>query len=154
MVEVNGQAYQHAVVKPIAVATGGTFAMKTHKKVSWRVRANKNPTRDAQGQIDGFTITQMETEGSLSMKRSEYEEFRAWLLEQDPGLGVLQIVFDLPVSYGGRVNALKTATLRGCMLQEDPFDSEDNQDPLMVDIPLFFLRVDRDGTSDTIVYEQ
>lgn len=152
MREVNGQQYQHATVKLVALATGGVFELKTFTKIDYEVQAEKKPTHDSQGQVDGYTIDKSSHSASVAMKFSEYMRFRAWLLAQNPGLGVLQCAFDLPVSYGNAVNALKLDVLRGVMFQKDMRSSSDNQDALSVDIPLFFLRADlADGPA--VVYE-
>lgn len=142
MVEVNGQQYQHATTKAVAASTGGVFQFKTHKKISYTVKAPKKATNDYQGQIDGFTIDKVEIEASMTLKLSEYFSFRSNLAQQNPGLGILQCQFDLPVSYGNKFNALKTDTLRGCMINEEPRTSEDGQEVLEVEIPLFVMKVD------------
>jgi hypothetical protein len=153
MPEVNGQQYQHATVRPVAVSTGGTFKLKTFTKISYKVKAPKEATNDAQGEIDGFVIRKEEHEASITLKLSEWFEFRQWLLSQNPGLGVLQCQFDLPVSYGPRLGALKTDTLRTVMVNEEPRESEDGQDVLTVELPLFFLKPDlADGPA--MVYDQ
>jgi hypothetical protein len=153
MTEVNGQQYQHATTKAVAVGKGGTFKAKTLKKIAYNTKAPKERTNDGQGQTDGFTIKKEEIDSSMSMKQSEWYRFRKWLLDANPGKGVLQCQFDLSVSFGNAVNALKTDTCRGVMIQEEPRTSEDNQDVLMVDLPLFVFHVDyADGPA--IVYEE
>ena len=152
MREVNGQQYQHATTKAVAMTTGGMFNLQTFTKIEYKVAAPKKPTHDSQGQVDGFTIDKQENTGALAMKLSEWLRFRAWLMQQNPGMGVLQCAFDLPVSFGNAVNAIKTDTLRGCMVQEDPRTSSDSQDALMVELPLFFLSAQyADG--NPVVYE-
>ncbi len=152
MTEINGQNYQHATVKVVATATGGTFPLKTFSKVNYTYKAPKKRTNDAEGKTDGFTIDKEDIDASISMKLSEWIRFRAFLIANANGLGALQAQFDLPVSFGITIAALKTDTLRGVMINEEPRTSEDGQEVLMVDIPLFVMKVDfADGPA--LVYE-
>lgn len=152
MREINGQQYQHATTKCVANTTGGTFELKTFTKVEYKVAAPKKPTHDSQGKIDGFTIDKSEHTGAIAMKLSEWFRLRAWLMTQNPGFGILQCAFDMPVSYGNAVNAIKTDSVRGVMFNEDPRSSTDSQDALMVELPIFFLSAQlADG--DAVAYE-
>lgn len=153
MREVNGQKYQHSTMKVTAQTTGGSFTFSTFAKISYKHRVPKKRSHDAQGRTDGFTFDKEEIEASISMKLSEWMRFRQNLLSVANGLGVLQTQFDTVVTRGNGVNDMKTDTLRGVMAEEDPRESEDNQDPHMVEIPLFVTEIDfADGPS--MVYEE
>lgn len=153
MIEANGQQYQLATCKAVPVSTlAGAFPLKTMSKIEYKTAAPKKRTNNSEGKTDGYTIDKEEITASMTMKLSEWNAFRIWLINSSGGLGVLQATFDLPFSYGNRANAIKTDVLRGVMIQEEPRTAEDGQEVMMVDLPLFVMHVDYDG-GNAVVYE-
>lgn len=141
MVEVNGQQYQHATTKFVLIGKNSNLRLRTVSKCNYKVRVPKEITTDSEGQPDGFVFKKTEHDASLTMKEAEWLKMRLWLVEQS-GLGTLQSQFDFAVTKGNRINAVKTDTLRTCMVQEEARASEDSQEPDMVDVPLMFLKGD------------
>ena len=71
-----------------------------------------------------------------------------WLLAQNPGLGIGQIPFDATVTFGNSLATLVTETLSTVLFNEDPRDSSNDQAVLMVELPLFVLKItDKDGNT-------
>lgn len=152
MREINGQSYQHATVVPIFKMTGAEFRLKTFSRISYSEEVPTEPTRNAQGQIDGFTYGDQAIEAEIEMKLSEWLQLRAALLANAGGLGVMQCTFDLPVAYGNTVNALVVDTLRNCHVTREPRESSSDQAALMVTIPMFVTAIEW-GTGPAMVYE-
>lgn len=139
MVEVNGQQYQHATSRFVLIGKSSNFRLRTVSKVSYKVRVPKEITTDSEGQPDGIVFKKTEHEAAITLKESEWDRVRIWAA-QDSGLGVLQSQFDFAITRGNRINAVKTDTLRTCMVNEEARASEDSQEPHMVDVPLTFLK--------------
>lgn len=153
MRETSGQQYQHATVQPVVKMATGDYRIRTHKRISISEEVPSEPTRDAQGRIDGFTYGDQAITAEIDMKLSEWLLLRAALLANAGGLGVMQSVFDLAISFGNNINALKTDTLRNCHVTRDQRESSSDQAELVVTIPLFVSAVEwADGPA--IVYEQ
>src|SRR4051812_4502352 len=117
MFTVNGREYQHALINAQAAA-GGSRQFRTFKSINYEDGAEKKPVTDSQGQIIGYTIDAQKTDASMSMLKSKWHDFQEWLLSQNPGVGLGQIVFDMPVSYGDTPLTLRTDTLLGVMIQK------------------------------------
>lgn len=138
MPTVKGREYQHATVDAQASGPqGGSFSFKKFSAIKYKIKAPKKRSHDHEGATDGFTIDNEDIEASITLAQSEYDRFRSFLLQQNPGLGLGQCRFDLPVNYGDDLSALMTDRLKGVMIDEDGRDSQDNQEKLMVELPLF-----------------
>lgn len=144
MSTINGQEYQHATLTVRDVVAG--FQFTSFKKLSFKSTGEKKPVMDSQGQVVGFTFDNQKLEGSISMRRSEWETFCDQLLKQNQGLGIGQVQENWAITYGNKLSNLRTRNLLGVMFQADPFDSEDNQEALVVEIPLFLTGItDKNG---------
>jgi len=151
MQQVNGQEYQHALVDVDVALSGGASAafpggLTTFQKISYEDGAPKNAVKNKQGQNIGFTIKDQETSGSVSMLLSEWFRLKEWIVAQRPTLGIGQIKFDLTVQYGNSLTTIKTDKIE-VMFDKEPKSSENNQDALMIEIPLFVFKVIPHGGS-------
>jgi hypothetical protein len=135
---LNGQEFQHATVDfQIGGATAGlTRPLSTFSKFNYKAGAKKKPVHNSQGDIIGYTIDVKETDGSLSMLLSEWKAIKEELAQQYPTLGIGQIEMEAVVTYGNNLSNLMTDTVQ-FMFNEEARTSENNQDALMVDLPLF-----------------
>ena len=152
---LNGQELQHANTDVQLVGPVSTLQLLTHTKINYRDGAKKEPTKDAKGQIDGFTIKDQETEGSMTVRKSEWTRIKQWAFQQyTDGRGVGQMQFILSCTFGTTANPamLKTEKVP-IMFQEDPTNSESNQDALMAELSLFVSgSIEREGEQPFIVY--
>lgn len=154
MPTINGQDFQHAQITA-SVDTGASapFTLNSFSGLSHKVTAKKNPVRDSQGNIRGFTIGQKETEGQITLLQSEWVLTRRLILQAIPVLpnglqaGILTVQFNLNVTYGNSLNNLFSDQLIGVMFDSDAFDSKDDQNALQKDVPLFITDVILDGRS-------
>lgn len=142
MVEINAQQYQHATTKFVLIGKKSNLRLRTVSKCNYDVTATKELTTDGEGQPDGFVFKKVEHSAGLTMKQAEWDKMRVWLLGEAEGLGTLQAQFGLAVTRGNRINAVKTDTLRTCMIQKEARSSEDSQEPHMVELPLLFMKAD------------
>lgn len=153
MVEVLGQHYQHATSKFTLVVNGVpavVLSLKTVKKISASSETLKENTNDAQGQVDGFVVKPQKNEGSLTLKESEWFVLRS-ALATSPG-GPLLAQFTWVTTYGNGANPLHKLELFQTMIQKEAYDSEDTQDPHMMELPLIFQKMLVDGVPP-VVYE-
>jgi hypothetical protein len=153
---VNGQEYQHALMDLQATGTGAPYRFSRFKAVKYEDSAEKKPVNDHQGQQVAYTIDNQKTNGSVTMLLSEWFKFRAFLRAQAAALsaqlqrpvGIGQVTFDMTVQFGQTLQTLQTDRLLGAMVQKEPRDSQDNQEALVVEIPLFILQItDKDGNT-------
>lgn len=138
---VNGNEYQHSNVGFDLSLDGGdgagaSFTVKTFKKIAYKFTAKKKATNNAEGDIDGYTMDKLESSGSISMRLSEWKALKKWLRDQTTEKGILQVEFLVTVTYGHKLDDLMTDSFT-MMFDEEPRDSQDNQDVLVVDIPIF-----------------
>ncbi len=147
---INGQEFQHATITVRDVVAG--FQFTKFKKLSFKSTAEKKPVMDSQGQVIGFTFDNQKLDASISMLRSEWELFCDQLLAQNPGLGVGQVQENLAITFGNKISALRTYNLLGVMFQSDGFDSQDSQEALVVEIPLFLTGITNKDGKPFIVY--
>lgn len=149
MATILGQEYQHALLTvSLARANAGDGTeIDSFKKISWKDGAEKKPVHNHKGQIIGFTFDNQKTEGSLSMLRSEWEALKQDILDNADGVGIGQVRLELIVAYGVSPLAEKTMTIEA-MINEEAFNSEDSQEALQVELPLFvFSAVDENNNS-------
>ena len=145
MPNINGQEYQHGNISfSISGGSNPPIAIATFKKISYKVSAEKKPVADSQGRIIGYTIDNQKIDASISMLQSEWWSLKTNLLLQNPGMGIGQISCDGQVTYGNSLvpGMQKAEKLIGLMFNEDPRDSQDNQEVLVVELPLFVLDVE------------
>jgi hypothetical protein len=145
MSTINGRDFQHATID--LVIANENIQIVTFKKLNYKVSYEKKPVMDARGNIIGFTTGEKKIDASMSMLLSEWLVIRDQLLQQNPGAGILQIAFDLAPTYGNSLSNLHQDELIGCMFQDEGRESQDNQDVLVVDLPLFVLDVRFDKQS-------
>jgi len=151
MSTINGQEYQHALIK-LNVLAGAPIRLKTFSKLNFKCTGEKKPVQDAQGQVIGWTLDGQKFEGSITMLRSEWLSLKTTVLSQNPNLGILQVRNDWDVTYGNSFVTFQTARLTGVMFNVDTFDSENNQEALAVDIPLFIMGSTDENGLPPIVY--
>lgn len=158
---IGGQDYQHALIDLQAVATGAPYSFARFKSIKYKASAKKKPVTDSQGQQVSYTIDKQETDGSVQMLLAEWWKWRDWLRlqaqqasAQNAGrkVGIGQVAFDVTIKYGATLATYKTDKLLGAMVQEEPRDSSDNQEVLMVEIPLFILDIQDDANNRFVEY--
>lgn len=153
MSTINGQDYQHALID-VTFGTPNAAGVRvvTFTALNYSVKAPKKPVMDSQGQIIRYTIDNQAIDGSITLLRSEWVPTRSSLLQQFGGqLGILQIQMDWNISYGNSIVSVQNDVLRGVMFQEDTFDSQNNQEALIVQLPLFIQSVQLSG-QPAVVY--
>lgn len=154
MPTINGQDFQHAQIQlSLDTGSGVPFTINSFSALSYKVTAKKNPVRDSQGNIRGFTINQKETQGQLTLLQSEWVLDRRQILGMIPVLpsglpsGILTVQFNFNVTYGNSLSSLFSDQLIGVMFDEDAFDSKDDQMAIAKDVPLFITDMLLDGRS-------
>lgn len=153
MPSINGNDYQHSNVGLSAQGIGVFYAFTKFEKLSYEDGAEKKPTVDWQGQVDGYTIDGQKLSGQISMRLTEWFKFKQALVSSRGfTLGVGQIPFDMTVSYGPTLSTLRADFLTGVMVQKEPKSSEKNQEALVVEIPLFLMGIKADDQSRFIQY--
>jgi hypothetical protein len=151
MPTIQGREYQHATIK--VFDSDSSFAFTKFKKLSVKVKAEKKPVKDSQGQIIDSTIGEMEIEASISMLWSEWQSYKDQVLSMNPGLGIGQVRVNWNLAFGNSPASLRTLNLIGVEVNEDPMDSDDGQEALVVEIPLNVIRVLDDKGRSFIEYE-
>lgn len=147
MARINGREWQHAEISFSLSGEFGTVAVTTFKKLQYKDSAKKKPVKNAEGKIIGYTIDAQETSCTISMLRSEWVALKERLAAAYPDLGIGAIALDAAVTYGKTIAVAnrKTDKLIGLMFDEDPSDSSDNQEALVVDIPCFVPEIQPAG---------
>lgn len=135
--KIKGQEFQHAGLTLVIVANEATLEIETFSKVDWKDGAVKKPAKDHKGNIDGYTIGERETDGNISMRRSEWLKVKRFLKQQYPDKGVGQIELTAQVQYSNSMEDLTGADEIDFLINEEKFTSESNQETHMVDLPLF-----------------
>lgn len=152
---VNGREYQHATIRMQAKGpVGAPFEFTKFRATSYKGRAEKQPTKDSRGKIDGYTIMPSENEGSIRTRFSEWQAFKRWAAQNFPELGIGEIEFDFSITYGNSLAKLVTEKLSMVMIQEDPRSSEDNQEMLEVEIPLFVGSIEDNNGKGFVNYDR
>lgn len=151
---INGQDFQHAQIQfSVDTQQGAPFTINSFSALSYKATAKKNPVRDSQGNIRGYTVGQKETQGQFSALHSEWVGTRRLILAAIPILpsglraGILTVQFNLNVTYGNSLSNLFTDQLLGVMFDEDAFDSKDDQQAIAKDVPLFITDMILDSNS-------
>jgi hypothetical protein len=149
---INGQEYQHGLISSqFAGADGGdTFETTKFSELNYEDGAEKKPTHDAKGKIDGFTVDNQKTDGSLTVRLSEYFRMRDWALRNNPGKGMGQIMLDWTVTYGNSPTKRRTDRIV-VMFQKEAKKSQSNQEALEVQLPLFVYSVEDADTGATFI---
>jgi len=158
---IGGQEYQHAIVNLQSGATGAPYSFQKFKAVKYENGAEKKAVNDHQGQQVAYTIGAQKTDGSVSMLLSEWFNWRTWLrlqaaqqaAQQNRPVGIGQVAFSMTVQYGATLQTLKKDILSGVMVQKEPRDSSDNQDVLVVEIPLFILDIADENGVRFVAYQ-
>lgn len=154
MASINGQDFQHAQIQ-LSLDTGVSvpFTLNSFSALAYKMTAKKNPVRDSQGNIRGFTVGQKENEGQVSILQSEWVGVRRQILQALPTLpsglqaGILTVQFNFNVTYGNSLTSLFSDRLTGVMFDADAFDSKDDQNAIAKDVPLFITDMILDGKS-------
>lgn len=142
MLEVNGQNYQLATTKAAAVGTGGTFQWSTLEAVNCVEEVPVSNTHDGEGEIDGRTVGKKTLTASVRVKLSEWWRFITWLGQQRTGdEGIMQVAFDVPVTYGNSQASKKTLKIKSCCVNKYGIEVS-GDDATMVEIPLNPLKVE------------
>lgn len=160
---INGQEFQHALVDVQAVGnTVAPYQFSKFKSMKYEDGAEKKPVMDHKGQQVSYTIDNQKTDGSVSMLLSEWFKFRDLFLRplatataaqvQQP-IGIGQVAFDLTIQYGQTLATLKKDRLLGVMVQKEPKESSDNQEALVIEVPLFILTITDDQGNSFIRYQ-
>ena len=165
MSTINGRELQHSLVTLAATCpvTGAPqFTFKYFKSVTCKDGAKKEPVRDKNGQITGYTIAQQETDGEIVTLLSEMLRFETWLRQQatliaqqiQQPCGPGQVEFALTINYGNVPSKLITRQLGTVLVQEEAFDSKDDQKALETKIPLFVIGIADNNNQRFIEYPQ
>ncbi len=154
---LTGQELQAANtdVQLISEDTGASLQLTTLSKLQAKNGAPKKGFKNQKGKMDSFTVGDQETNGSIGMRLSEWRRIKKWSAEQvTDGRGIGQMRFTLSVSLGMNAAEDLRGTFKVPMLfQEDPFDMSNNQDALMVDLPLFvFGDIEHEGEQPFVNY--
>lgn len=150
--QVNGQYYQLALIDLSSSATAGTpFTHRKFSALKFSDEGSKEAVLDASGEIIGFVIKPRKTDGSVTMKLVEADEWRDWLYQEANALsqqlqrpvGIGQVVFTMNVKIGATPGTSRIRRIRA-MVQSEAFDASDSQDPLNADVPLFVMDITDD----------
>jgi hypothetical protein len=147
--QVNGQAYQHALIDLSSSARQGVpFLHRKFKSLKFSDEGMKEPVYDAHGEQIQYVIKPRKTDGSITMLLDEWDLWRDWLYQQaalltaqlQRPIGPGQVEFTMTVSVGVTLAASRTRRVRA-MVQKEDFDSDDGQDPLKAEIPLYVIDI-------------
>lgn len=150
--QVNGQSYQHALIDLTSSARqGAPFLHRKFKTLKFSDEGEKEAVLDHRGEIVSYVIKPRKTDGSVSMLLEEWDQWRDWLFQQAALLSVQlqrptgpgQVEFTMTVSVGVTLAASRTRRVRA-MVQKEDFDSDDGQDPLKIEVPLFVMDITDD----------
>lgn len=149
---IGGQEFQHALIGLQLATTSDTLTIKKFKSLDYEDSAEKKPVHNSEGKIIGYTIDAQKPTGNLSMLLSEWNRVEDWASQAYPDIGIAQIEFMATVTYGARTDALRKDSF-AFMIQKSPRKSSDNQEALVVEIPLFVWAVSlNDGAGDLVTY--
>jgi hypothetical protein len=137
---VNG--FEHSFQQIELVCDGRRSDM--FKDVSYKTDVKKGVVKSAKGIIVGNTQGALETDGSITLLRSEFKKFRRWLVRGKTGVGFQQVLFDISVSYG-EMDSLETDELLGCTINTVDVKNSEGTDALYISLPLSIQRIKYDG---------
>jgi hypothetical protein len=162
MPTINGQALQHALLDLRAAGTAGEFQFATFKSIEFSTTAEKEAVYDSQGQQIQYVIKPMKTAGKLSCNLDEYFAFYDWLQDQaallsnqvQRPIGPLQVEFDITLTFGAVLANLKTRRLKAAMMTGEAISSKDDQNVLVMEVPLFIARIEDEQGRSVIEYRK
>lgn len=146
---VNGQALQHALIDLASLApTGVPFMHRQFSAISFSDSGEKEAVYDSRGEIVGYVIKPRKTDGKVKMKQGEWNLWRDWFMTQASLLsaqlarpcGPGQVEVTMTLSCGVTLATQMTRRIR-CMIQQEAFDSTDDQNALEVEVPLFVMDI-------------
>lgn len=147
--QVNGNFMQHALIDLTSSARqGAAFPHRLFEAISFSDEGAKEAVLDAHGEIVGYVIKPRKTDGKIKLKQNEWNLWRDWFYQQAAFLtaqlqrpcGPGQVEFTMTLSCGVTIASQMTRRIRA-MIQQESFDSSDDQNPLAVEIPLFVMDV-------------
>lgn len=154
MPTIRGREFQHGTISLQAANGAGSFKFRNFTAINYKTGAKKKPVHRSSGEQFAYTIDNEDTSGpSITTLLSEWIRFKAELKAEFPDLGPGQVEMDWTVTYGHDLANLITDKLIGVLFEEEPRDSSNNQDALMVKLPLFITKVKPHG-GDFIVYPE
>lgn len=146
---INGQGWQHALIDLTSNAKQGIpFLHRLFSSISFSDEGAKEAYYDSLGAIAGYTIKPRKTDGKIKMKLQEWQDELTWLRTQAALLSVElgrpcgpgQVEITATLSCGATLSTSMTRRIR-YMVQQDAFDSTDDQNVLEIEIPLFIMDV-------------
>lgn len=140
--EQKGRESQHSTTTFQIVAKNATRELSTTTKVEYKISRKKKPTRNSKGKIDGYTIGEEETNGSMGIRRTEWLSVKQWLKQQFPDTPVQEMELKLLSQYQGKNDDLDGQDEVNFMFDEEGFASENNQEVHNLDMPLFVWAID------------
>lgn len=147
--QVNGQGFQHALINLTSSARqGAPFLHRLFSSFSFSDEGAKEAYYDSHGEQAGYTIKPRKTDGKIKMKLQEWGLQLDWLRQQaillsaqlQRPVGPGQVEVTATLSVGATLATSRTRRIR-YMVQQDAFDSSDDQNVLEVEIPLFIMDV-------------
>jgi hypothetical protein len=147
--QVNGQAMQHALIDLASNArVGVAFLHRQFSAISFSDSGEKEAVLDSRGEIIQYVIKPRKTDGKVKMKQQEWNLWRDWFMTQAQLLaaqlqrpvGPGQVEVTMTMSCGVTIASQMTRRIR-CMIQQEAFDSTDDQNPLEVEVPLFVMDI-------------
>jgi hypothetical protein len=147
-VQVNGNFFQHSLVNASATGTGASFQFRLFSAISYSDSGEKEAVLDSRGEIAGYVVKPRKTDGKIKLKQMEWNSFRDWLMVQAQLLtaqtnrpfGPGQVEITISLNVGVTPAAGMKRDIR-CLVQQEAFDSTDDQNPLEVEVPLFVIDV-------------
>lgn len=154
MAKVNGREWQHSNCRIDFSADGvAPFRSLSFSAIEYLDRAVKEAVKNADGKIVGYIIKDQETQGSVSMRLSEYEKLKAHILAANPDLGLGQVEMNMSVTYGDKLATTSTDKLSMVLFNEEAKKSEKDGPELMITIPLFIGGIKDQNNRSFIKYD-
>lgn len=147
--QVNGQAMQHALIDLSSSArVGAPFLHRQFSAISFSDAGEKEAVYDAKGEIIAYVLKPRKTDGKVKVKQLEANLWRDWFMQQaallsaqlQRKIGPGQVEFTMTLSCGVTLASSMTRRIRA-MIQQEAFDSTDDQNPLEVEFPLFIMDI-------------
>jgi hypothetical protein len=144
MPTINGREYQHGTLD-FKLSVSGTFTVEEFSKISYKQTVEKKPVMNAKGQVIGYTQDNEKIDGSVTWLQSQWKKLKEACAQQFPGVGVGQVRLSASLTYGNDLSDLMTDTIDVVMFQAEARDSQNNQEALEVETPLFLMGVHMHG---------